>query len=116
MGVRGGEGKVRAGEGKSGFVRSKFGGGSLSDARTRSILVWRSIVTIRPVVAMNTPSPAGRSPSAAVARMAVNKETVSITNVFGQFDGRFIGLHYKYSAAVERQTLTTLYITRIRLS
>jgi hypothetical protein len=23
--------------------------------------------------------------------MAVNKETVSITNVFGQFDGRFIG-------------------------
>ena len=79
------------GDEKRRFGRMKFRAGSLSDPRTRSILVWRSIVTIRPVVAMNIPSPAGRSWSAALTRMAVNKETVSITNVFGQFDGRFIG-------------------------
>src|SRR5215472_10005500 len=103
------------GDERRGLVCVKFRAGALSLPRTRSILFFRSILTMRPVVAMNIPSPAGRSRSAAAARRAVDKAIANITRDFVQCDpNRVIALHYRHSAArrrFDKRALTTIYIT-----
>src|SRR5205085_10739535 len=67
-----------------------------SDPRTRNVLFCRSMVTIRPVVAMTMPPEACRFPSAAPAQIAADKSKARTRNFGGRFDGsRFMAPYYK---------------------
>src|SRR5215470_6872056 len=93
-------GNVMTGEEGRDLVWTKFRAGSLSLPRTRTVLFFRSILTMRPVVAMNIPSPARRFRSAAAAKSAVHKAIASIIRGFVQCDpSRIIALYYRYSVA-----------------